>query len=123
MPSVDAQGHLWNGLSKSGYRTTNEVSYSLLRDNNAVEIKNVIDAGGDARWRAGKDGLPPGLSGEKVDDYFKRVFIGNDYILGPKTPRKSLLGNNGDFNLLNPNLYKAILPFGVMAPLYNGQDK
>ena len=38
---------------------------------------------------------------------------------------KSLLGNNGDFNPLNPNMYKVLVPFGVstMVMKYQSQGK
>ena len=53
---------------------------------------------------------PPELPQENLVDYFVRVYTGDDVILGQKVPRKSLLGNNGNFDLLNKNIYKAVIP-------------
>lgn len=110
----DAEGHLWNNLhAPSGYKyiTTNDVSYDLLKNNNTVNINNVIDPG--PSWIPGTKGLPKGLPKEKIYDYAERVLTGNDIILGKDVPRKSLLGNNGSFDLKNKNIYKTLLPFGL----------
>lgn len=122
MLSVDAQGRNWSDLKGLGlgYDNTNDISYSLLDNNNAVEIKNVLDIGSDPRWKPGKDGLPAPLPNEEFMQYSDRVFKGNDYIFGEETPRKSLIGNNGNFNLLNPNIYKGLIyPLGIGWPLNN----
>lgn len=49
----------------------------------------------------------------------RRVFMGDDLVLGKDIPRKSLLGNNGSFNFSNPNIYRGLAPVGVgMSSLY-----
>lgn len=42
----------------------------------------------------------------------------DDLILHSGTPRKSLIGNNGDFDLSNPNIYKALMPFLIGGATY-----
>ena len=37
----------------------------------------------------------------------------NDFIIHKGTPRKSILGNNGDFNLNNKNIYRGFIPLGI----------
>ncbi|WP_336617449.1 glucosaminidase domain-containing protein [Bacteroides acidifaciens] len=48
----------------------------------------------------------------------------DDLILHSGTPRKSLIGNNGDFDLSNPNIYKALMPFLIGGTTYgfNGRN-
>lgn len=42
----------------------------------------------------------------------------DDLILHSGTPRKSLIGNNGDFDLSNPNIYKTLIPFLIGGTTY-----
>lgn len=115
----DAEGRFWNNLSApSGYkyRNTNDVSLDLLKDNNTVNINNVVDVGPSIKYKPGINGMPDVLPSEKLYDYYDRVFKGDDVILGKDVPRKSLLGNNGDFDLLNKNIYKSLIPASLMAP-------
>lgn len=42
----------------------------------------------------------------------------DDLILHSGTPRKSLIGNNGDFDLSNPNIYKTLMPFLIGGTTY-----
>ena len=48
----------------------------------------------------------------------------DDLILHSGTPRKSLIGNNGDFDLSNPNIYKTLMPFLIGGTIYgfNGRN-
>ena len=43
--------------------------------------------------------------------------MGDYTLFGKDVPIKSLRGNNGNFNMLNPNIYKGIIPlvFGLSA--------
>lgn len=110
----DADGRFWNNLSAPSsykYRNTNDVSLDLLKDDNTVNINNVVDVGANPRWKPGEKGIPSSLPTEKLYDYYDRVFKGDDIILGKNVPRKSLLGNNGNFDLLNKNIYKGLIPF------------
>ena len=49
---------------------------------------------------------------------FKPNKLNDDLILHSGTPRKSLIGNNGDFDLSNPNIYKALMPFLIGGTTY-----
>lgn len=63
----------------------------------------------------------------ELEDYLIEEYKGyngstaNDIIIKEKSPRKSLIGNNGDFNLANPNLYKGIFPLMMMT--YGQENK
>lgn len=48
----------------------------------------------------------------------------DDLILHSGTPRKSLIGNNGDFDLSNPSIYKTLMPFLIGGTTYgfNGRN-
>ena len=37
----------------------------------------------------------------------------NDFIIHKGTPRKSMLGNNGNFNLNDKNIYRGFIPLGI----------
>ena len=50
------------------------------------------------------------LPNETYTDFLIRTQKGNDIIIGRNTPRKYLLGNNGNFDLSNPNVYKILTP-------------
>lgn len=49
---------------------------------------------------------------------FKPNKLNDDLILHSGTPRKSLIGNNGDFDLSNPNIYKTLMPFLIGGTTY-----
>lgn len=110
----DAKGANWNRIEhKPGFKVdTNDIARTFADDNNVLIIRNVVDRGADPRPRPGIE-LPSYLSKETLSDYNKRVFLGDDYIIGKNIPRKSLLANNGNFDLSNPNIYKGITPFAV----------
>ena len=53
---------------------------------------------------------PTVINVSKVKDASGKIF---DYsIIGNGVPRKSLIGNNGNFDLTNPNIYRITLPIG-----------
>ena len=82
--AFDAEGRSWNDLSTSSnkkYHNTNDVSSDLLRSNNTVNINNVVYVGTSLKWKAGENGLPKALSGERLYDYCERVFKGDDIVL------------------------------------------
>lgn len=99
---MDAQGEYWQKLMNpyTGKKsTTDEIVNDIFdKGNDIALIKNVKDNG------------PHLFKGSKYGDYFSGN-EGNDVIINRKVPRKSLVGNNGDFNINNPNLYKALAPF------------
>ena len=47
----------------------------------------------------------------------------NETILKAGVPRKSLLGNNGDFNLKNKNIYRSFFPFVGLTPTLGIKNK
>ena len=118
--TFDAKGRNWNDLTDiSGYKykNTNDVFDDLSKDNNVVTINNVVDVGPDSRWTPGNNGIPNMLDREQLYDYYKRVFKGDDVVLGKDVPRKSLLGNNGNFDLSNKNIYKSLFPLLIGTEL------
>ena len=118
--TFDAKGRNWNDLTDiSGYKykNTNDVFDDLSKDNNIVTINNVVDVGPDSRWTPGNNGIPNILDREQLYDYYKRVFKGDDVALGKDVPRKSLLGNNGNFDLSNKNIYKSLFPLLIGTEL------
>lgn len=58
------------------------------------------------------------LRGEEFFDYIGRVYMGDDLVINEKVPRKSLLGNNGDFDLSNYNIYKSLIPTIIGGAYY-----
>lgn len=104
-------------ISDYKYKNTDDIIDDLLKDNNVVTINNVVDVGSDPRWAPGNKGLPNGLPKEELHNYYKRVFEGNDVVLGKDVPRKSLLGNNGNFDLSNKNIYKSLFPLLIGTEL------
>ena len=118
--TFDAKGRNWNDLadiSDYKYRNTNDVFDDLSKDNNIVTISNVVDVGSDSRWTPGNNGIPKMLDTEMLHDYYKRVFKGDDVVLGKNVSRKSLLGNNGNFDLFNKNIYKSLFPLLIETKL------
>nr|DAG91838.1 MAG TPA: Lysozyme [Crassvirales sp.] len=115
MVEINAGGRNWNNLEglNLGYENTNDISWDLLNNDNVVRIKDVVDIGSALRWRPGKNGLPQVIPNEELKHYVNRVFKGDDYIFGEDTPRKSLLGNNGDFDFTKSNIYKGLIPFAL----------
>ena len=114
----NANGANWNAIkdTEGSIVNTNDISRRLSEEGNVVIIKNVIDQG---KLFPNYKALPKGYHNETIQDYHKRIFLGDDFIIGPKTPRKSLLGNNGNFDLSNPNIYKSFFPIGVGITSYN----
>lgn len=118
--TFDAKGRNWNDLadiSDYKYKNTNDVFDDLSKDNNIMTISNVVDVGSDPRWTPGNNGIPNMLDREKLHDYYKRVFKGDDVVLGKNVSRKSLLGNNGNFDLSNKNIYKSLFPLLIGTEL------
>ena len=118
--TFDAKGRNWNDLadiSDYKYRNTNDVFDDLSKDNNIVTISNVVDVGPDPRWTPGNNGLPKTSDIEKLHDYYKRVVKGDNVVVGKNVSRKSLLGNNGNFDLSNKNIYKSLFPLLIGTEL------
>lgn len=118
--AADAEGRLFRNVLPG--MDTNELVYPRLTDDNVIRINNVVDPG-STPFKAGENGFPEHFPGESYADYSKRVFMGDDLVLGANVPRKSLRGNNGNFDLTNPNIYKGLVPLGLfgVTGLYNNE--
>lgn len=107
----DANNSWWKALDKKalGYEdykgdisTDMLVKASQRAGDKITKIKNVRDTG---------PRIVPKTSSFYVDGISNNwSFPQNDIILNNGTVRKSLVGNNGDFNWANPNIYKGLLP-------------
>lgn len=95
---VNARGTMWNNLPPDIFPKTPKLDerftddlLNQTRDNyDVTQIDNVIE----------------GFSDSKPVD---------DIIIHAGTPRKSLLGNNGDFNMHNRNIYKGVIPLSIFS--------
>ncbi len=92
--SIDVRGKKWDDLPnvfnyKIGNRTPSKVTTNFLglssekAKNKVTKIDNIVEGFGD---------------------------LTNDVVIHPKTVRKSLLGNNGNFDLSNINIYRGLPP-------------
>ena len=107
---VDAKGNRWGNIFKDDSYDTNDFVHENLYDkpkSDVVIIKNVLDPGAHK---------PRNMSTQEYFSLLNKPY--NDTVLGPGVPRKSLLGNNGNFDFSNPNIYKGLLPFGLITPAY-----
>lgn len=96
--------------------------YPNLTENNVIRIDNVVDPGPNIQLTKIKDALP----NETIPMYISRKYIGDDLVLGQKVRRKSLYGNNGNFDLNNSNIFKGLIPIGLGISgnsLYNQSHK
>jgi hypothetical protein len=115
---ADAEGRFWREVQPGV--DTDRFVYPNLTENNVVRINNVVDRGPLEFF---KEELPKPLPNESVPEYYKRVFIGDDLVLGENVRRKALLGNNGMFDINNPNIFKGLLPIGIGTTAYNKSKK
>ena len=118
----NANNSIWSNIDKkslgyenySGKITTNNLVKASQRAGDKVtKILNVIDPGPH---------YIPETSPyyrENISNSF--IFPQNDIIINDGTARKSLLGNNGNFDLSNPNIYKALIPLGLVTTFYNNK--
>lgn len=84
-------------------------------------VTNVVDPGTHYVNIALKNLVPK----ESFDDAMKRLFLGDDILLGRNAPRKAIHGANGDFDLSKYSWYKSLLPPVIASPLlfeHNGQQ-
>ena len=120
LKTIDARGNIWASAYKKGnkYFDTNTFSFENLKDGEYLVINNVIDRGGLRIPTNSKYYIQP-KPRETYIDYAKRTYVGNDIIIGKNTPRKYLVGNNGNFDLSDPDVYKVILPITVLPYVNN----
>lgn len=112
--SIDAEGRNWRAAYKKGdeYYDTNTFSLENLKDGEYLTINNVVDRGSNPIPKNSKYYIES-LPNELYSDYLKRVYLGDDIIIGQNTPRKFLIGNNGNFDLSVKNVYRGFVPLGI----------
>lgn len=100
----NAGGNSWYRLS--GDKTTNNIVSKYFSNGfDRVNIDNVIDPGPES-------GLLRNKTKYKIFDNFidERQIMPripqNDVIINQYVPRKSIIGNNGNFNIDDPNIYR-----------------
>jgi len=119
---ADAEGRSFNEVIAGTNIDTDKLVYPNLTEDNVVRINNVVDPGIHTPIPSSKDALP----NETVSDYFKRKYLGDDLVLGQNVRRKSLYGNNGNFDLGNFNIFKGLFPVGIGLfgnSVYNQSNK
>lgn len=114
--TYNANNSWWKDIDKKalGYedyqgkiKTDDLVRASQRAGDKITRIENVRDPGPE---------IVPKKSSYYVGGISNNWFVPqNDIILRDGTVRKSLLGNNGNFDMINPNIYKGLLP---LAGLY-----
>lgn len=112
----NANGNRWAEITdrNGNVAKTDDIVNKSGTNNNVTVIKNVVDPGSLTVKKILSDDLPVAYPKESFEDYTKRVFLGDDYIIGRDVPRKSLLGNNGNFDLSLPDIYKALIPMPLV---------
>ena len=120
---IDAEERIWRSAYKEGeqYFDTNYFSNEFLKDGEYLVIDNVIDKGSRTIPKSSKyfiDSLP----NESFVDYLIRTQKANDIIIGKNTPRKYLIGNNGNFNFFDPNVFRVLTPLTGFSYVYSGYN-
>ena len=110
---ADAEGRPWLNVVQG--KDTNNLVYPNLTNDNIVRINNVVDAGPNIKWSEIKDFR----KNETVPEYLSRKYTGDDVVIGQDVSRKSIVGNNGDFNPIDKNIYKALIPLISTYGLYD----
>ena len=106
-------GNSWI-IAKPNHIATDDVaSYMNLSGADNIRINNIRDG---STWDSVRKGFLEGnmMSPEVNADI---------YLSKPKSSIKSLLFNNGKFDLKNPNIYKTLLPAVIGGSLYNINKK
>ena len=110
---ADAEGRPWLNVVKG--KDTNNLVYPNLTNDNIVRINNVVDVGPNIKWSEIKDFR----KNETVPEYLSRKYTGDDVVIGQDVSRKSIVGNNGDFNPIDKNIYRALIPLISTYGLYD----
>ena len=110
---ADAEGRPWLNVVQG--KDTNNLVYPNLTNDNIVRINNVVDAGPNIKWSEIKDFR----KNETVPEYLSRKYTGDDVVIGQDVSRKSIVGNNGDFNPIDKNIYRALIPLISTYGLYD----
>lgn len=109
---ADAEGRPWLNVVQG--KDTNNLVYPNLTNDNIVRINNVVDAGPNIKWSEIKDFR----KNETVPEYLSRKYTGDDVVIGEDVSRKSIVGNNGDFNPIDKNIYRSLIPLIGASGLY-----
>ena len=110
---ADAEGRPWLDVIQG--KDTNNLVYPNLANDNIVRINNVVDAGPNIKWNEIKDFR----KNETIPEYLSRKYTGDDVVIGQDVSRKSIVGNNGDFNPIDKNIYRALIPLISTYGLYD----
>lgn len=110
---ADAEGRQWLNVVQG--KDTNNLVYPNLTNDNIVRINNVVDVGPNIKWNEIKDFR----KNETVPEYLSRKYTGDDVVIGQDVSRKSIVGNNGDFNPIDKNIYRALIPLISAYSLYD----
>lgn len=106
---MTSDGKAWEGDPRTWVQLMSKDGSRFNKGNDVAFIKNVRDNGPHVFYNSPKYG-----------DY-DPLIKATDMVINRKTPRKSLIGNNGDFNINNPNLYRVLAPF--LIGMSYGYDK
>ena len=110
---ADAEGRPWLNVVQG--KDTNNLVYPNLTNDNIVRINNVVDVGPNIKLSEIKDFR----KNETVPEYLSRKYTGDDVVIGQDVSRKSIVGNNGDFNPIDKNIYRALIPLISTYGLYD----
>lgn len=110
---ADAEGRPWINVVQG--KDTNNLVYPNLTNDNIIRINNVVDVGPNIKWSEIKDFR----KNETVPEYLSRKYTGDDVVIGQDVSRKSIVGNNGDFNPIDKNIYRALIPLISTYGLYD----
>ena len=110
---ADAEGRPWLNVVQG--KDTNNLVYPNLTNDNIVRINNVVDAGPNIKLSEIKDFR----KNETVPEYLSRKYTGDDVVIGQDVSRKSIVGNNGDFNPIDKNIYRSLIPLIGTYGLYD----
>jgi hypothetical protein len=97
--TLDAGRNYWPAIFKTDSGRLLETNHVVDASTNAIsplEIKNVYELGPNFILKS-KYKTPEFNYGTDI--------VSDDIILYPNYPRKSILYNNGDFDIANPNMY------------------
>ena len=110
---ADAEGRPWINVVQG--KDTNNLVYPNLTNDNIVRINNVVDVGPNIKWNE----IKYFRKNETVPEYLSRKYTGDDVVIGQDVSRKSIVGNNGDFNPIDKNIYRALIPLISTYGLYD----
>lgn len=106
---VDANGARWYKIPSpfTGEQASTDAikNQAYVKGYDAIAFNNVLDNG--AHWVSGVNPFKPT----------------HETVINKTVPRKSLIWNNGDFNINNPNIYKTLSPFLLTGGMTYRHDK